>query len=271
MQRQAQVCDLLQHPDLWSCATSSLAKSLALAEEPCTACSSRLGNHVKCNSLGKACGVTCMEAEAEHMVFAGSKLEAALLANAVKLSKNAAASLPATWNLVQVEFAATNFSTLSAAAAPSIHRFLQHSTSLPAQPALALIGIDSTEGILTDGPKPAEAQVMPATSISHPFTNSQSATTSGTAAAHQESACAGDARDGSDGTGCLVEPAAFADVDVGQQRQMLRDFEVRKSLSRHHSGQKRTQTGQDTKQAVKQSKLVHDTGQRTITSLFGKS
>ena len=59
---------------------------------------------------------------------AGSKLEAALIANAVKLSKNAAAGLPETWALVQVEFAATNFSSFSAAAAPSIHKFLQQAT-----------------------------------------------------------------------------------------------------------------------------------------------
>ncbi|KAL3138105.1 hypothetical protein ABBQ38_005335 [Trebouxia sp. C0009 RCD-2024] len=203
------------------------------------------------------------------MSSAGSKLEAALVANAVKLSKNAAAGLPATWNLVQVEFAATNFSTLSAAAAPSIHRFLHQSTSLPAQPAQPLTGTEPNQAVLTDIRKSALPQVEPDKVYpQHSTGNTCSASTSAIAAAHRASADANNDRERSESADCLLEPVAFADVDVEQQRQMLRAFEVQKTLSTHQLGAKRTHTGQDMKQAVKLRKLVHGTGQRTITSLF---
>ena len=215
--------------------------------------------------------VAVQKFKTKHLMSAGSKLEAALVANAIKLSKNAAAGLPANWNLVQVEFAATNFSTLSAAAAPSIHRFLHQPTSLPAQPAQSLTGVDHNQAVLTDIPKSAVPQVLPGKVAPQHFTGDACpASTSETAAAHQVSACANNDRDCSDGAHCQVEPAAFADVDVRQQRQMLRAFEVQKALSTHQLAAKRKHTGQDTKQAVKVSKLVHDTGQRTITSLFRK-
>ena len=205
---------------------------------------------------------------------AGSKLEAALVANAVKLSKSAAASLPITWNLVQVEFAATNFSTFSAAAAPSIHKFLHQSTSLAAQPQ---VGKDPNEAVQLDSPETAVLQNMPDTVLTEQSKDGLDlVSNSETAAEHQMSACASElqhARTCSDSADCLLEPVAFADVDIGQQRQMLREFEVRQ-LSKHHASNqsraKRTNTGQDMKQAGKQSKLVHDTGQRTITSLFRK-
>ena len=209
---------------------------------------------------------------------AGSKLEAALVANAVKLSKNAAGILPATWNLVQVEFAATNFSTLSAATAPSIHKFLHHPASLSAQPAGPLVGTQPDQVLHTDSPKAGLPNKLPQTFLSqHSTGNLDLASTSETAAGHQKSISACEvqhARECSDDAACLVEPFAFAGVDIGQQRQMLKEFQVRQALSRRNvsnqSGLKRTQTGQVTKQAGKQSKLVHDTGQRTITSLFRK-
>lgn len=229
----------------------------------------------KRRSVGKPCGMITMHfdqtygSSRAHMMSTGSKLEAALVANAVKLSKNAAAGLPATWNLVQVEFAATNFSTLSAATAPSIHRFLHQCSSLPAQPAQPLTGVEPNQALLTDIRKSAILQVEPDKVYpQHSTGNMCSASTSATAVAHQVSAGAGNDTERSESADCLLEPVAFADVDVEQQRQMLRAFEVSKALSTRQLGSKRTHTGRDTKQAVKLSKLVHDTGQRTITSLF---
>lgn len=218
------------------------------------------------------------DVQAEHVVSAGSNLESALVANAIKLSKTAAAILPATWNLVQVEFAATTFSTLSAAAAPSIHRFLHHPASLPAQPAGPLVGTEPGKVLQTDSPKTRIPHRLPDTFLSqHSTGNLDVASTSEAAADHQRSSNASEiqhARECSDGAGCLVGPVAFADVDIDQQRQMLKDFEVRQALSRRNAsnqcGLKRTHTGQETKQVGKQSKLVHDTGQRTLTSLFRK-
>lgn len=207
---------------------------------------------------------------------AGSKLEAALVANAVKLSKNAAAILPATWNLVQVEFAATNFSTFSAAAAPSIHKFLHRPASLPAQPAGSLVGIEPDQVLHAESPKAFVSSRLPGTSVAQHSTGySDLASTAETAADQQNSTDASEiqqTRKCSDSADCLVKPIAFADVDIGQQHQMLREFEIRRALSRQNAssqlGLKRTLTGLETKQAGKQTKLMHDTGQRTITSLF---
>ena len=82
------------------------------------------------------------------------------------------------------------------------------------------------------------------------------------------------ARDCFDSADCLAEPVPLADIDIDQQRQMLRDIQVRQALSRqqvsNQSGAKRTHSGQGLKQSGKQSKLVHDTGQQSITSLFTK-
>lgn len=202
---------------------------------------------------------------------AGSKLEAALVANAVKLSKNAAAILPATWNLVQVEFAATNFSTLSAAAAPSMHKFLQHSASLPAQPAGPLLGTESDQMLQSEMSKAAIPHRFPDTCLTeHTKGNLDLASTSEPAGnAHEVQ----HARECSDSADCCMEVVTLADVDVNQQCRMLREFEERQALSRqkatNQAGLKRTHTGH-IKQAGKTSKLVHDTGQRTITSLFKK-
>lgn len=217
------------------------------------------------------------QVEAESVMSAGSKLEAALVANSVKLSKNAAGILPATWNLVQVEFAATNFSTLSAATAPSIHKFLHHPASLLAQPAGPLVNTEPDQLLHTISSKGGIPNRLPdQSSLSQHYTGSVDlASTSETAAGHQQSIGACElqhARKCSDNADCFVEPVAFADVDIGQQRQMLREFQIRQALSRRNVsnqlGLKRTHTGQETKQAGKKSKLVHDTGQRTITSLF---
>lgn len=202
---------------------------------------------------------------------AGSKLEAALVANAVKLSKNAAAVLPATWNLVQVEFAATNFSTLSAAAAPSMHKFLQPSSSLPAQRAGPLVGTEPDRVIQSEVPKAAISHSLPDNCLTeHTQGSLDLARNSHTATNASE---VQHARESSDSTHCLEELDTLADVDVNQQCQMLRGFEQRQALSRQKatnpSGLKRTHTGH-IKQAGKLSKLVHDSGQRTITSLFRK-
>ena len=217
-----------------------------------------------------------LDVKTGQTMSAGSKLEAALIANAVRLSKNAAAILPATWNLVQVEFAAANFSTLSAAAAPSIYKFLHHPASLSAQTTGPLVGTEPEHQ--RGSPKASLLQRLPDTSLTQHITGNLSlASTSEMAADHPKSIDANElqhARKCSDGAGCFVEPVAFADVNIGQQRQMLREFEVRQALSRqkasNQSGLKRAITGLETKQAVKQSKLVHDTGQQTITSLFRK-
>ena len=211
---------------------------------------------------------------------AGSKLEAALVANAIKLSKNAAASLPHVWNLVQVEFAATNFSTFSAAAAPSMHRFLRQSAGLHAQPE------QLSANMRVHLPRVADGANAAAVSASAPrnkmrVSHSTELCSRGHARASAMACLAADytlehqqARMQTDNAGCPAEPAAFADVDIEQQRQMLRDIAVRQALSRqqpsNQAGLKRTHTGQGSKQAGKQSKLVHDTGQRTITSLFRK-
>lgn len=205
------------------------------------------------------------------MMSAGSKLEAALVANAVKLSKNAAAILPATWNLVQVEFAATNFSTLSAAAAPSMHKFLQHSSSLPAQRAGPFVGTEPDQAIQSEVPKAAISHSLPDNCLTeHTQGSLDLARTSHTATNASE---VQHAREGSDSAHCLEELDTLADVDVNQQCQMLRGFEQRQALSRQKatnpSGLKRTHTGH-IQQAGKLSKLVHDSGQRTITSLFRK-
>ncbi|KAK9831624.1 hypothetical protein WJX74_003145 [Apatococcus lobatus] len=53
----------------------------------------------------------------------GTKLEAAMLANAEGLCQAIAATLPAAWNLVELSYAATNFGSYAAAASPSIASF----------------------------------------------------------------------------------------------------------------------------------------------------
>ena len=69
----------------------------------------------------------------------------------------------------------------------------------------------------------------------------------------------------------------YSDIEVEQQRQLLKDIEVRNKLAKFSSssqlGMKRTHTGASHKAATKQSKGQHTTGpgQRTITSLFVKN
>ena len=53
----------------------------------------------------------------------GTKLEAAMLANAEGLCQAITATLPASWNLVELSYAATNFGSYAAAASPSIATF----------------------------------------------------------------------------------------------------------------------------------------------------
>ena len=199
---------------------------------------------------------------------AGSKLEVALVANAIKLSQNAASSLPATWNLVQVEFAATNFSRLSAASAPSIHKFLHHPVSL--------VVSNNDQAAQSGRDKSYSARKGPSSGdFARPSEQHCSAATASDVATEREAATAASklqcARTGAD---CLTETMPLVDVDIDQQRQMLRDIEVRQALSRqptsNQSGAKRMHTGQGSKQLGKQSKLVHDTGQQTIMSLFTK-
>lgn len=224
--------------------------------------------------------------------FAGTKLEAALVANAVQLSKNAAAGLPETWNLVQVEMAATNFSSFSAAAAPSIHKFLQQPQSTVSLKAARQSHTD------TDEQQAAACQVVTtASGLAQSSEQNQQLSKQSVEAmvhkqallqpmeSHQDTAeqdvlamevgrqgarqCYND-REG------LQSSAMYDDVDIEQQRQMLREIELRHSSTRQQRssqiGMKRTHTGQHSKVGVKQSKSEHTTGpgQQTITSLFGK-
>ncbi len=222
----------------------------------------------------------------------GSKLEAALVANAIKLSKGAAAGLPETWNLVQVEMAATNFSSYAAAAAPSIHKFLQHSKSRPSPsagqhiPAQAEYRHWSPAACVTDGkvdpanclvrqrsvvqsseaPRQREPALQASQQLQHAAEQDFMADKIGQVAARQ---C-------SDVDGQLQDSSMCHGVDIEQQRQMLREIELRHSSARQRSlsqvGMKRTHANQQSKLGVKQSKSEHTTGpgQRTITSLFGK-
>lgn len=215
---------------------------------------------------------------------AGSKLEAALLANAIKLSKNAAAGLPETWALVQVEFAATNFASFSAAAGPSIHKFLHQATkqavaSMQDQPSfkdVEALAADAQVSLVAQGqsaaadPLPAESQHLRHISSSTDMQTSSEARPS--AAAMHGSALPAEGRVDE---GCSPSPGC-SKVDVEQQRQLLRDIQVRNSLARtegsSHLGLKRTRLATQHKPGAKHSKSEHTTGpgQRTITSLFAK-
>ncbi len=224
----------------------------------------------------------------------GSKLEAALVANAVKLSKGAAAGLPETWNLVQVEMAATNFSSYAAAAAPSIHKFLQHSKSRPSPsagqhiPAQAEDRQQSPAACVTDGtvdtanclarqqsvvqsseaPRQRESVLQASQQLQYEAERDSMADELGQVAARQCNDVGGQLQD----SGSFM----YHGVDIEQQRQMLKEIELRHSSARQRSlsqvGMKRTHANQQSKPGVKQSKSEHTTGpgQRTITSLFGK-
>lgn len=222
----------------------------------------------------------------------GSKLEAALVANAVKLSKGAAAGLPETWNLVQVEMAATNFSSYAAAAAPSIHKFLQHSKSRPSPsagqhiPAQAEDRQQSPAACVTDGTADTAKCLARQQSVVQ-SSEAPKQRESGLQASQQlqheaERDCMADkisqvaARQCSDVDGHLQDSSMYHGVDIEQQRQMLREIELRHNSARQRSlsqvGMKRPHANQQSKLGVKQSKSEHTTGpgQRTITSLFGK-
>lgn len=220
----------------------------------------------------------------------GSKLEAALVANAVKLSKGAAAGLPETWNLVQVEMAATNFSSYAAAAAPSIHKFLQHSksrlsvsagrhTQADEQQETAACATNVTvdtanclerqQSVVqsSEAQRQKESLLQASQQLQHEAEQDSLADEIGQVAARQ---C-------SDVGGHLQDSSMYHGVDIEQQRQMLREIELRHSLARQRNlsqvGMKRTHANQQSKLGVKQSKSEHTTGpgQRTITSLFGKA
>ncbi|DBA78854.1 TPA: hypothetical protein ACH3X1_008741 [Trebouxia sp. C0004] len=222
----------------------------------------------------------------------GSKLEAALVANAVKLSKGAAAGLPETWNLVQVEMTATNFSSYAAAAAPSIHKFLQHSTSRPLPSAGQHIHTQADE----QQQSPAACVTDETVDTARCLERQQSVTQSSEALRQRESwlqapqqlqyeaerDCMADevgqiaAIQCSDVGGHLQDSSMYHGVDIEQQRQMLREIELWHSSARQRNlsqlGMKRTHANQQSKLGVKQSKSEHTTGpgQQTITSLFGK-
>ena len=224
--------------------------------------------------------------------FAGTKLEAALVANAVQLSKSAAAGLPETWNLVQVEMAATNFSSYSAAAAPSIHKFLQQPQTTVSMQAGQHLHTDTDEQQAA-----ARQAATTASGLSQSSKQTQQLSKQSVEAKvhkqallqplelHQDTAeqdvlaaevgCQGARQCSDDGEG-MQSSAMYDDVDIEQQRQMLREIELRHSSTRQQRssqiGMKRTHTGQHSKMGVKQSKSEHTTGpgQQTITSLFGK-
>lgn len=246
---------------------------------------------------------------------AGSKLEAALIANAVKLSKNAAAGLPETWALVQVEFAATNFSSFSAAAAPSIHKFLQQATKSStiqeqSQAAARSADITSTtdaavKGIATHQEPHADVRPTDIASTANAAAKEQvqrhsqvlvSSTREPARGPQKLQVAMPSGRDGVQGertAGVLndwasAQPAKecndqsnaeasedYTCVDIEQQRQLLRDIQVRNNLlavqSSSHTGSKRPHSSSNHKVA-KQSKGEQTTGpgQRTITSLFAK-
>lgn len=245
---------------------------------------------------GKSCMTTTQAADSpscwlklRHRIivaFTGSKLEVALTANAIKLSKNAAAGLPETWNLVQVELAATNFSSFSAAAAPSMHKFLSqtskgasYSTSRqqPSAPSKHhdAIHIRSQDvAAESDIFNSSEQAVAPSEEgVVHISGKAQEVPDQLTASA---ATGAESARQCFDSHGCFQESSGYLGVDIEQQRQMLRDIEARRIMLRQQGssqlGTKRTRTAQQAKLGVKQSKLEHNNkqGQQTITSLFGK-
>lgn len=222
----------------------------------------------------------------------GSKLEAALVANAVKLSRGAAAGLPETWNLVQVEMAATNFSSYAAASAPSIHKFLQHSKARTSPsagrhtPAQTEDQQQSPAACVTDGTvntaKCLAGQQSVVQSSEAPRQRASGLQASQQLQYEAERDSMADeighiaARQCSDVGGHLQDSSMYHDVDIEQQRQMLKEIELRHSSARQRSlsqvGMKRTHANQQSKLGVKQSKSEHTTGpgQRTITSLFGK-
>lgn len=219
----------------------------------------------------------------------GSKLEAALVANAVKLSKGAAAGLPETWNLVQVEMAATNFSSYAAAAAPSMHKFLQHTKPCPSPSAghnihtqadeqqqgpaacIADVVVDAAkcwerqQSLVqaSEAPRQGEPVLQASQQLQLQADRDSLADEIGQVAARQ---CSGHLQDSS----------MYHGIDIEQQRQMLREIELRHSSARQRNvsqvGMKRTHANQQSKLGVKQSKSEHTTGpgQQTITSLFGK-
>jgi len=238
------------------------------------------------------CAKLYLNANASAMSV-GSKLEAALVANAVKLSKGAAAGLPETWNLVQVEMAATNFSSYAAAAAPSIHKFLQHSKSCPSPSAGQHIHTQAEEqqqspaacvtDETVDTAKCLERQQSVVQSSEAPRQRRMLVSQASQQLQYEaeRDSMADDigqvaARQCSDVDGHLQDSSMYHGVDIEQQRQMLREIELRHNSARQRSlsqvGMKRPHANQQSKLGVKQSKSEHTTGpgQRTITSLFGK-
>ena len=172
---------------------------------------------------------------------------------------------------MQVEFAATNFSTFSAASAPSIHKFLHHPVSQ--------VVSNNDQAPQSDSDKAVPAQKCISSRDLSKLSNQTCSDTGVSVVATDPEALAAasrlqHARDCFDSADCLAEPVPLADIDIDQQRQMLRDIQVRQALSRqqvsNQSGAKRTHSGQGLKQSGKQSKLVHDPGQQSITSLFTK-
>lgn len=210
-----------------------------------------------------------------HVVgSSGSQLQAALLANAMKLSKVAAASLPADWNLVQVEMAATNFSALSAAAAPSIRRFLQ----MPMQKGLETTPQqpNNTGGSAT-GPPIHEA--LPQQSCNeHEVQNAamtnaapkgqgrvQSLTAQTISPVVQQAEV-----EGMHQTAIETDLTAFSRAEIQQQQQMFREHEARQRMnlrqsSAYQAGSKRTHDSQNV--PIMSSK----SGQQTILGIFSKA
>ena len=211
----------------------------------------------------------------------GSQLEAALLANAIKLSKVAAASLPADWNLVQVEMAATNFSALSAAATPSIHKFLQPPTQ--GLPVTKQTAVDTGQtGAAVSVPHHAVVQTCKEITAT-----GETATTS--AEAHQDTVhgsvqhhCSssheskqqamGEAKAvNSDQAANNTDVALFSEADIQQQQRLFREHEARQRMALRQSapnaGNKRMRTNQHAVSSVKTSR----TGQQTISGIFKKA
>lgn len=206
---------------------------------------------------------------------AGTQLLAALLANAVKLSKAAAATLPPDWNVVQVEMAATNFSALSAAAAPSIHRFLQQSVPHVAQTAVgdaSCFGqpdVHAAELCETNCKARQKGQIMAASSASRPQGTLQPVAESTSMLPVYEPPqqhAGNEVANASD-----TDLTAFSAADIRQQQQLFEQLEAQKRASVrqpvHAAGSKRTNPNQSLLPAGKAAKV----GQRTIKSIFSKA
>ena len=210
-----------------------------------------------------------------HVVASsGSQLQAALLANAMKLSKVAAASLPADWNLVQVELAATNFSALSAAAAPSIHRFLQ----IPMQKGLETTPQQPNDTGGTETGSPIHKALPRQSCNIHEVRNGAmtDAAPKGQGRVHSLPAQATSPVvqqaevEGMHQTAGKTDLAAFSQAEIQQQQQMFREHEARqraslRQLSAPQASNKRTRDSQNV--PIKSSK----SGQQTILGIFSKA